>query len=58
MNFELMVAMLKSLSDNRRDVITSQADMTAFTETHLLKGYEIIGKKQYFAKNLEPVNVL
>ena len=58
MNFELMVAMLKSLSDNRRDVIPSQADMTAFTETHLLKGYQITGKKQYFAKNLEPVNVL
>ena len=48
-----MVATLIGLSDKRRDRITPQADMTEFTETVLLKGYDISKGRQFFAKNLE-----
>jgi len=52
-SFDLMVATLIGLSDKRRDRITPQADMTEFTETVLLKGYDISKGRQFFAKNLE-----
>ena len=52
-SFDLMVATLISMSDKRRDRITPQGDMTEFTETVLLKGYDVSKGRQFFAKNLE-----
>ena len=57
-SFELMVATLMGLGETRRDVITSQADMTEFTVSVLLKGYPISKGRKFFAKNLEPVAVV
>ena len=57
-SFDLMVATLMGLGETRRDVITSQADMTEFTETVLLKGYSISKGRKFYAKNLEPVAVV
>ena len=57
-SFELMVATLMGLGETRRDVITSQADMTEFTESVLLKGYPISKGRKFYAKNLEPVAVV
>ena len=53
-SFDYMVAFLTSIGTARRDVIPSQADMTEFAETCLLKGYAVSKGVQYFAKNLEP----
>ena len=52
-SFDLMVATLIGLSDTKRDRITPQGDMTEFTETCLLKGYQVSKGKQYLARNLE-----
>ena len=57
-SFDLMVATLMGLGETRRDVITSQADMTEFTESVLLKGYPISKGRKFYAKNLEPVAVV
>ena len=52
-SWDLMVVTLIEMSDKRRDVITTQGDMTEFTEKALLKGYSISKGRQYLARNLE-----
>ena len=54
-SFDFMVAFLTSIGTARRDCIPSQADMTEFTETVLLKGYPVSKGRKFYAKNLEPV---
>ena len=52
-SFDYMVAFLTSIGTNRRDCIPSQADLTEFAETCLLKGYTVSKGRKFYAKNLE-----
>ena len=50
-SWELMLGVL--LLKSQRSDIQRAADMTEFTETVLLKGYEISKGRKFYAKNLE-----
>ena len=46
-SFDLMVATLIGLGE--KQFMAKQSDMTAFTESVLLKGYKIVGKRRHEA---------
>ena len=49
-SFDYMVAFLMSANDKK--FMVKQGDVTEFAESCLLKGFNIVGKRQFFAKNL------